>query len=89
MVLLKFSFSEETENYLTMPVCTRNIPLGDGNVLRNLHSVYMSDNSFTGAIRASIFTQPALEYLDLNSNCLSSHIGIPEYICDVAVYFLV
>ncbi|XP_066341486.1 receptor-like protein 31 [Miscanthus floridulus] len=71
---LDLSNNNLEENYLTMPVCTRNIPLGDGNVLRNLHSVYMSDNSFTGAIRASIFTQPALEYLDLSCNHLSGHI---------------
>jgi hypothetical protein len=76
MILLKFSFSEETENYLTMPICTGNTPLSDGNVLPNLLSVDMSRNSysFTGAIRASIFTQPALEYLDLSYNHLSGYI---------------
>ncbi|XP_066341483.1 receptor-like protein 53 [Miscanthus floridulus] len=53
-----------------------NIPLSKGNVHRNLQSVDMSIyiNSFTGEVQASIFTQPALEYLDLSSNCLSGRI---------------
>lgn len=57
-----------------MPICTGNTPLSDGNVLPNLLSVDMSRNSFTGAMRASKFTQPALEYLDLSYNHLSGHI---------------
>ena len=32
------------------------IPLSDGNILRNLQRVDMSSNSFTGHIQASIFS---------------------------------
>ncbi|CAD6256649.1 unnamed protein product [Miscanthus lutarioriparius] len=50
------------------------IPLSDGDKLRNLQRVDMSSNSFTGHIQASIFSQPALQYLDLRYNHLSGHI---------------